>query len=264
MFFLAALFLYVVDGLDMSNLSVGFFINSIVIALVAAMLWHGYVPSAVVGAHKTIPYKALLLSCLPLMGMSVCHVILRWSDALWVGYFLGEADVGVYTVASRLGGVPTFLGVAISAVIAPKYSVAFSEKDYKKIGRLFYQSARMLFLILLPIVAVLVYFADIVLAEISSEYVRGENAFVISILFQALGAVTMPVGYMAIMIGLERSYFVLMLLSLVVNQAFYVTLVPSLGIEGAAIACCFPPLALNCALFCLCNNKLRSLRYDFS
>tara|TARA_R110001599_G_scaffold55074_5_gene152563 strand:- start:442 stop:1761 length:1320 start_codon:yes stop_codon:yes gene_type:complete len=259
MFCLSVTSLYLLSILNTKYLSYCFLLNSIIISAFSLFLW------LKVTKHRTnlselIPVESgrtILLTSWPMMGVAVFYVLIRWSDALWVGYFLAESDVAVYTVASRTAGITAFFSAAVTAIIAPKYAIAYSQSDFDRVYRIFTRSVYLLTSLLAPIVFFLFIYSDRVMMFFSDDYVIGKSTFKISLVLQFVYAITIPIGYMVLMINMEKLYFKLMFISLVLSQTMFFLFTPNFGIEGAAWASGIAPIILNFALIIIATNRIK-------
>jgi len=157
-------------------------------------------------------------------------------DRLMVGYFLGDTEVGIYTIAI---GLSTVIGLALSGLnqlFPPIASKLHSRGEREELQRVFQAVTRWSFtLCLLP--AVLLYtFRYEVLGLFGSEFVRGSAVLSLFVVGQVTRSAIGPAGYMLIMSN--HQYIVLFnrwFLGIANVVANYI-LITRYGFVGAAVA----------------------------
>lgn len=158
-------------------------------------------------------------------------------DILFVNYFLNTDDVAIYSYAIKFGLIMLLFGNAISLVNYPKMTSAFSKNDMEYINKLYADSHNFLFLLLsvssLLIIFHLSYLVDLVLPDIYIEITP-----VVAILLMGLILFASMAGVAKIFtaMGIPGYGAVINWLALLINIILNITLIPKLGIKGAAIA----------------------------
>jgi len=157
-------------------------------------------------------------------------------DRLMIGYFLGDVEVGIYSVAI---GLATVTGLALSGLnqlFPPIASKLHTRNEREELQKIFQTITRWSFtLCLLP--AVLLYtFRFEVLALFGSEFTRGSVVLSLFVAGQVMRSAVGPSGYMLMMS--KHQYVVLFnrwFLG-IANIGVNYILITRYGFEGAAVA----------------------------
>ncbi len=175
-------------------------------------------------------------------------VLYSYADVIMIGYFLEEADVGVYQVVFQFTSIAVILAGAIKTTLWPKVSRWSKTKDKVSTEKALSRALTFSFLLAIPIVA-----GGALLGERMLYFFYGAGF--------AWGYTTLVILFCAQLINVFQTFFVMCLGALDhQRKAFYVTatssianvalnllLIPLIGIEGAAIATVVT-MALNALL----------------
>ncbi|TMJ93620.1 MAG: polysaccharide biosynthesis protein, partial [Actinobacteria bacterium] len=164
------------------------------------------------------------------------HVMVDWFDVLLVGALASGFAAGVYGAVSRLIFAGAFIQRALILALGPQIStlLARGEKDR---ARVVYQTATAwLILVSFPVFLTVAIFAPTVLRIFGSGFEAGRTALVIISLATLVNMATGPVTTILVMAGRSSWNLGNAAVSVTLNVALNVVLVPRYGITGAAIA----------------------------
>ena len=187
----------------------------------------------------------LLKDSWPLIFTSFAGIIFVYADQLIIEYFYDYEDVGIYASAVRLILFFTVVPSIISNMIYPKVIEIYENNTKiffnKKMVRLYF--FHFLFAFFLMLISVL--FGDLI---ISSLY---GNDFVEAAIILKIYSITFlfvffnPMNNKLLMIeNLQKLMLIRNIIGLVFNLILNITLIPKLGIVGAAISTVFSQLAI--------------------
>lgn len=189
------------------------------------------------GALPEYDKRAWMRSLLPLSFLAGMQLVNSQTDILILGIFASAADVGVYRVAVQGSNLVAFTLTAMNMVLAPNFSRLFAVGDYERLQRIVTWSARIILLTALPVAGIFIIFGTFILGTVfGEEYVRGYVALSILCLGQLVNAGMGSVGFLLNMTGHERDTAAGVAIAAVVNVILNLTLIPFLGINGAATA----------------------------
>ncbi len=153
-----------------------------------------------------------------------------------IAFFLLTTDVALYNVAFKAAFLPLILSPAVNAIFTPMVGNFFGKKDLKSIKRLQFKVSVIVSIFSITMVLFYVVAANYVLAIFGPEYVAVREALLIMALGNVAAALAGPIGFSISMMGRPQYNTVnsLALLLMMVGLCYY--LIPSLGINGAAIA----------------------------
>jgi O-antigen/teichoic acid export membrane protein len=157
-------------------------------------------------------------------------------DSLMLGAMQGTDQVGIYSAAIRGADLITFGLIAANATLAPTIAGLFSQGELKRLQRVLTGSARLVLLFTLVVGTVLIVFGQWFLALFGPEFVAGYTALVILSVGRIINAATGSVATVLVMTGYERTVALAVGLGSVLNIVLNFLLIPSYGMNGAALA----------------------------
>ena len=163
--------------------------------------------------------------------------ILTTADVIFIGYFMGNAEVGVYRVALQLASLGVFIALALENVLFPRFSSWSEEGNHEMIATSLSRAYTYSFVLAIPFC-----FGGWLLADKLLYYLYGESftsgtfallvflpLYVIYI-FQYLQMMTLNA------LNHPKESFWITSLIVIVNIVLNILLIPVLGITGAALA----------------------------
>lgn len=210
---------------------------ALVAFLVGVWLLRRELPAAVARARRVYETRAWLRSLLPLTLLAGVAMINSRMDIVLLGVLATPADVGVYRVASSMASPIIFALTAVNVVVAPYFARAYAGDDRAGLQRLATWSARVSAAVALPTAAVLIAFGAPILGFVfGREFAAGATALALLAVGQLGNVAAGSVGNILNMSGHERDTVFASGAAAAVNLVLNLALIPSLGIEGAAIA----------------------------
>ncbi len=174
----------------------------------------------------------LLLFC-----VSITTVIYVSSDITILGYFMTDADVGVYTMAANIYSVVKQVISAVIVVSIPRMAYYLGNNRSQEYVELAKKVLNTLISLLLPAIVGLAFLSHDVLNVMGgSEYLDGQSTLIllaIALLF-AIMAGFYANGYL-LLVKKDNVYLFATTFSALINIALNFVLIPKVGIVGAAI-----------------------------
>jgi len=130
--------------------------------------------------------KEILSFGIPLIPHSIGGIILAMSDRYFISYYIGNSEVGFYTVAYQVAAVLLLISTSINQAWSPMFFGLMKNRDYKKIDKI------IIFLsIFFLFSAIVIYFISsyIYLYFIDSKFYPSKIYFIyllLGFLFQSL------------------------------------------------------------------------------
>jgi O-antigen/teichoic acid export membrane protein len=181
-------------------------------------------------------FKTIFDLSIPLLLASSTAFLMNWTDTLVLTYFASSEDVAIYTVALKFATVGKLVLMAINSIAAPKFAEFFGANDNKGLGKVVRQSTKLIFWSSVPILLILTLFPSFLLNIYGPEYGAGVTSLLILAVAQFFSAIAGPVGNILQMTGRQKMYQNITIVSTLVHVGLNIWLVPTYGIEGAAIA----------------------------
>ncbi|HSY38230.1 MAG TPA: polysaccharide biosynthesis C-terminal domain-containing protein, partial [Polyangia bacterium] len=173
---------------------------------------------------------------LPLAAGDLLNAVLQRADIILVTMFVGTSAAGVYAAAEFITRVIASARSVFDSVAAPVFSEAVSLGQHERLKQNLVMMNRWVFTVATPIALTVVVLRHDLLALYGSAFQEGATALVILALSHWVNVSFGLSGW--IMIGGGRSRLLLQnnIVVAVVNIVLGVTLIPRLGLLGAALA----------------------------
>jgi len=198
-------------------------------------------------ADKSQPLsiRELLATATPIAWVTIFSVWLGFSETFLLGLYRTTDEVGYYAAPLRLVMLLNFLPVAFNAVLAPKFAVLHRQERGQELVSLARRATLVMLALSCPVFLALFLFPEALLALFGGEFTTGSTTLVILAVGQLVNVATGPVGAILLMTGNERTMRRHMIVTVLVNVALALTLIPPFGIVGAACSAATGMVVLN-------------------
>lgn len=179
----------------------------------------------------------LIVISLPLVFLGLHEYLIGRTDAFVIGYFMDEANVGVYNIADKVAYIASFILVASGSIVAPEISKHYHNKEFGHLAQVYHESTK-----LLVIVNTLVFFGLVIISRWFMDFATngaGYDGWMVLIflsLAYLLHSMFGPVAYMNSMTGNQKEEFRIALIMLISNIALDIIFLRYMGIKGIAFA----------------------------
>lgn len=185
---------------------------------------------------EKLKYTEILKVSIPLMFAQSVQFIMAWTDKLMLGNMMSSDDVGVYFTAFKLSMFGSIALMAINSIASPKFAEMYGKKDFEGLKKVAHQSTRMIFLATLPLVVIFFIFPEFLLGIFGEEFKVGALAFIYLSIGKLVSSLSGSVGNILQMTGRQVIFMNVLFVGAIVNVVLNFLLIPSFGIEGAALA----------------------------
>lgn len=184
-----------------------------------------------------IPLGEILRISSPMMMTASMTYLIGQTGVVFLAIFSTEVDVGYYAVAVKLATLVAFLLSAINSMAAPKFSELYSTGDMDELFYIAKKSTRLIFWSTAPILLFLIFFGEIILAEIfGPSFDLAYPVMLILIAGQLVNCMSGSTGIFMNMTGNEKIFRNILIGAGLLNVTLSILLVPRLGILGAGIS----------------------------
>lgn len=166
-------------------------------------------------------------------GVSVGNVLMRWSDALWLAWFLDAREVAVYMVCTRLAGGIAFIDHAVNAVAAPGFARLHAQGETRELRRAFIRACAVSGAWGLVGAAAVALFGPLILDWLGSPYSEAAGFVRLAAAAMAAQVALAPIAHLANMSGRASDHFRATALGLAFQQAAFLLLIPEFGTVAA-------------------------------
>jgi O-antigen/teichoic acid export membrane protein len=250
-----------------------------------AAVYLGYSVAGLMGGFVTGMVVASLINFryleLKLVRFRVCHLVslfgfsfwifltmsgslvFSYADTILIGYFMGNADVGVYRTAFQLTSIATFTTMALHTVLYPKISNWNAEGNRTAIETALAKAFTYSLILAIPACIGGCIFGEPLLYFLyGASFIAGTTSFYILLLVQ-IANVFMYLGTMSLnALDKPREAFWVTALASLANIVLNIILIPVLGITGAAIATLIS-MTLNAAVALYFLSKLITVKLEY-
>lgn len=195
----------------------------------------------------TSHWRELRAFSTPVMFMNLLGYFVLQSDILVMGAFRGLAEVGIYTIASRLAQGVSLPTDALGVSLAPSFSVLVGQGDTAGLKRLFHASTRWLFLLGCGVGLGLIFAGKLILHLFGKDFGAGFVVLCILATGQMFSASLGANGTLITMTGHPKVNLANSLCMGLGNLGLMVLLVPRYGAVGAATAAASSFMIVNIA-----------------
>lgn len=158
-------------------------------------------------------------------------------DNFFIGYYLNPSEVGIYAVAIMLVQTLTLVPTAIQQVTTPMIATLYGRGDVSEVRRLFYYTLKKsLSISFISAIAIAVAAPYMIAVIFTDAYSSSYTPLVILLVGYAVGASYGAIGGTLSSIGKVKIPFRISSLCAILNILLNVVLVPTIGINGAALA----------------------------
>jgi len=176
---------------------------------------------------------------------TVLQVVLRWADILLIAALADPSTAAIYTAASRLLLAGNFLNLAIVQAISPMVSSALARDARHEAQDLLRVGTSWLVTAVWPGYLLLIAFGTGFLSLFGAGYEDGGAALAILAGAMLIASAVGPIEAVLLMSGGARLSLADNSVAVGLNIALNIALVPSMGLEGAAIAWAVALLVTN-------------------
>jgi len=164
-------------------------------------------------------------------------MVFAYADTILIGYFLSSADVGIYRVAFQLTGAAAFTTGSLHYVLYPKISNWHATGEIRKAESALSRGFTYSLLLAFPVVAGGLLLGDRLLYFLyGSAFESGTFALFILLLVQVAN-IFMYLQTMCLnAIDQPKKSFIVTGVAAILNILLNITLIPYVGITGAALA----------------------------
>ena len=191
--------------------------------------------------HKKIPApiyekKEIINFSLPLSLTQFLDFIIFSINFLMLGYFKTTADVGIYAVVAKLGGLVVLPLASFNNIFAPMISEFYSRSEMNKLEDLFKTVTKWIFTLSLPVFLIFILFAQPIIGIFGQSFVIGTVALIVFGAGQLINAGIGSVGIILMMTGRPKINLLNSIALCILNIILNYLLIPQYGIIGTAFA----------------------------
>jgi O-antigen/teichoic acid export membrane protein len=164
------------------------------------------------------------------------EILLEWVDVLLVGALTSAEAAGVYAVVTRCARAGEVVQQAARVAVGPQVSAALARGAVREARDVYGLVTAAMIWMAWPFFIVLAVFSDAVLSVFGDGFEQGARSLTVLAAAMGLATAAGTVQTILLMGGRSRWQLADKTAALIVNVALDLVLVPTWGIEGAAVA----------------------------
>ncbi|MDI6720412.1 MAG: flippase, partial [Methanomicrobiales archaeon] len=189
-------------------------------------------------------------------------LVYTYSDTILIGYFLGNADVGIYRTAFQLTSIATFTTIALQTVLFPKISGWGTDGNLRIVETAMARSFSYALILAIPVAVGGWLLGDRLLFYLYGEpFVTGAPALAVLLAVQIVNVFMYLLTSSISALDQPRESFKVTAAAATANILINIALIPLVGIVGAAIAT-LATMLLNAALAYRVLSRLIRVRLE--
>lgn len=201
---------------------------------------------------------------LPTVIGNIMGQIMNKMDNIMVGNILGKSQVGIYEAAAQLATSTSIVLIIFNTAFAPRIASMYHEGRIEELKNLYCKATRWLLIISLISAGFILVLGKLFLGMYGEEFVRGYNVVVYRSIGQIFNAGVGSVWLMLRMTGKPKLHMYGTLAAVIINLGLNLLLIPSHGIDGAAIASMVSVTFVNLLGFALVVKNFKINPYGLS
>lgn len=231
--------LFIPENLN-STAAIGLYIVSISIALIASIILLGrHMPDTAVRTDSEWLHNEWFRSSLSMMLIGGLNIINSRTDIIMLGILADTSETGIYGICARGADLVMFLVIPVHIALMPVVAKLHASGKLKELQDIVVRTARIVFVISLPIFIVLTVFGNWFLLIYGDEFLSGHLSLAILCIGKIITIGFGPAALVLTMTGFEKSAALGVGLSAIINIILNSIMIPIWGMEGAATATAF-------------------------
>lgn len=214
-------------------------------------------PKPLGSAEPRYETRAWLMNAVSLAFLSEATVINAQAGTVLLGVMAGPAAAGLFSVAYRGANLITFAQLAVNAALGPTVARLWAQGELNQLQRAITSSARAVLIFSLPFALAFIVFGAWILAVLfGQEFTAAHRALAILSVGQLVNAASGSVATLLVMTGHERHAALGVFGAAMVNVLLTAFLIPSFGVEGAAIGATASMILWNISLAVTARRRI--------
>jgi O-antigen/teichoic acid export membrane protein len=169
-------------------------------------------------------------------GMGGLDFLVSQADKILLGLYLNPRVVGIYVLASTLAAFIPIILQSVNQIFAPVIADLHARERLDILQRLFQTLTKWILGITIPLAFVIIVFAPRLMRIFGADFEAGWPVLVIAAMGQLVNCAVGSVGYLLLMSGNQRRLIKVQFVMAGVSVLINITLIPVLGMVGAALA----------------------------
>ena len=186
------------------------------------------------------------------------------ADRLILGHFIEAQRIGIYAVASSVAGLCPLVLQSVNTIFGPIIADLHARQEQQLLLRLYRTITKWVIGLTLPLILVLIFFSRAIMGIFGPEFQVGSSVLAILSVGQLVNVGTGSVGNLLFMSGNQRLMVPIQIAVAFSALVANVTLIPTLGILGAAIVASLAIAITNVWFLGVVRKTMNLFPYSYS
>ena len=179
--------------------------------------------------------KDLIRNSTLIFGINATNFIAEWGATFILSSYDSLESIGIFNICVRITSIFSILMLVLNNITDPIFSKLHHENKINEISKLAGQSAKLLNIVGLPLIAIIYIYSDVILSTFGDEFIQGAIILKILLIGQACNFLSGSAGYILIMTGHNRIMLSLTITVSILQVILFIAFIPTYGILAAAI-----------------------------
>lgn len=179
------------------------------------------------------PSAVRLREVAPLAGIAIGSVFMRWSDILWIAWWLDAREVAVYMICTRLASGIAIIDNTVNAIAAPRFARQHERGQTRVLRREFRRACATSAAFAALGAAAVAFLGPHVLDWLGDPYSGASAILQLAAVAMAVQVSLAPIGHLAAMSGRAPDHLKAVGLALALQQFAFLLLIPQFGMTAA-------------------------------
>ncbi|MGI8527127.1 MAG: lipopolysaccharide biosynthesis protein [Pseudolabrys sp.] len=207
--------------------------------------------------RKRYEPKLWLATSLPILMVEGFYLLLTYVDIIALEHFGTPDQVAIYFAAARILAIVAFVYFAIANVTTHKFTQYHVRGDRKRLAAFFAETCRWTFWPSLGACVLILAFGYPLLSLFGPQFTAGYGVMFILAAGMLSRATVGPAERLLNMLGDRKQCAAIYALAFAINLGLCIVLIPTFGIEGAALATSSALIVESVLLFIVVRRRLR-------
>ncbi|WP_369752894.1 flippase [Flavobacterium sp. WC2409] len=230
------------------------YVSSIILTVLIALVVLFYKKTKI--TFPEIRSKEILKKSFPMMVSGIFLILLNWTDILMLGRIESESQIGIYNTAFKLGYLTLFFVLSMNVIIMPKVAALFHQNNFSEMKKVINRSTQLVIVFTIPLAIGIIFFSENLLRLFGEGFIAGKTTLILITLGALFNAMTGNVDQILNMTNHQKGVRNIFFFGFLMNVALNLGLIPSYGIEGAALASLITNVVVNIVFVIVIKKKL--------
>lgn len=221
------------SAVDVLLIAVG---ASLLALLMAAFNFRRYLLGAPRAPSRTVRGRQWLVAASPFLGMMLFTILGSEINTLLLGWLAGPREAGLYQPIARIAPIMLIGVEALAIPLAPRLAALWHRRDQAGLARLVHRSTLAAAIVSFFVVSLILLLSPWILAAFGPEFLEYRPFLFLIAAAQLVSAAAGDAALLLAMAGSMRARLAVQALTVVVQVAVGIVLIPGWGAAGAAVA----------------------------